>query len=114
MRLVTMTTGNDARGGLTRPVSVRMLTADEASVLERVRPGLFGAPLEPSRIFACLATGLNAIVVAVVDGKVVAYGSGTVLMALADGDRFRVTGLATHPDFAGRGITERLAERLMM
>lgn len=108
-----MMTANTPPDGLTRPVSVRILTADEAHVLDRIRPGLFDVPLEPSRTFACLATGLNAVAVAVVDGQVVACGTGTVLMSLARGDRFRMTDLAQHPDFAGQGLAERLAERLM-
>ena len=82
-------------------------------MLERVRSGTFDNPIDPTRAFAFLATGVNELVVAMSAGEVVGFASGTALMHPDKPTAFFINEVGVHEEFRRQGIATRLTERLI-
>ncbi len=95
------------------PITIRELGPEDAHVLERVRAGTFDNPVDPSLAFAFLATGVNELVVALSEGEVVGFASGTALMHPDKPTAFFVNELGVHEDFRRQGIGTRLLDRII-
>ena len=93
-------------------ITIRNLGPEEAHVLDRVRPGVFGDEMDPSRVWAFLATRVNELVVALDMGEVVGFVCGTVLMHPGRATEFLVQEVSVHPDVAGDGVEARLLARI--
>ena len=96
-----------------QPITIRPLGPEDVDILDRVRPGGFEVPIDPSRAWAMLNTRVNELVVAITEGQVVGYACGTVLMQPAQPTAFVVTMVEVHPDLQRQGIAKRLMSRLM-
>ncbi|SMX23807.1 GNAT family N-acetyltransferase [Boseongicola aestuarii] len=94
------------------PITIRNLGPEDAHVLERVRDGVFDDPIDPSWAFGFLATRVNEIVVALDQGEVIGFASGTVLMHPDKPFSFFVNEVGVHEDYQRRGIATRLMNRL--
>ena len=94
------------------PITIRNLGPEDAHILDRVRPGTFDNPIDPSRAYAFLATRLNEIVVALTQGEVIGFASGTVLMHPDKDPQFFVNEVSVHPDVRQMGIAKRLMDRI--
>ena len=84
----------------------------DVHILDRVLPGTFDNPIDPSQAFAFLATRVNAIVVALTQGDVIGFASGTVLMHPDKAPIFFINEVSVHEDFRRRGVARRLIERI--
>lgn len=93
--------------------TIRHLGPEDPGVLDHLRPGLFGGPLDPSETWRFLAVGLNEMVVALQAGQVVGLATGTVLMRPDGPPSFLITDLRVHPDERRKGLGMRLLERLL-
>ncbi|MEM7632077.1 MAG: GNAT family N-acetyltransferase [Pseudomonadota bacterium] len=94
------------------PITFRSLGPEDAEVLDRVKDGVFDAPLDPSLLWAFLATRVNEMIVALDRGEVIGFAYGTVLMGPDKPKEFFVNEIGVHEDYQGRGIGRRLMERL--
>lgn len=97
----------------TNPITIRNLGPEDAHILDRVRPGTFDNPVDPSRAWAFLATRVNELVVALDRGEVIGFASGTVLMHPDKPTQFFVNEVSVHKDYRRRGVANRLMERIM-
>ncbi len=95
------------------PITIRHLGPEDAHVLDRVRPGTFDNPVEPSRAYAFLVTGVNELVVALAGGEVVGFASGTALMHPDKPTAFFVNELGVHEDVRRQGIGDSLLRRII-
>ena len=95
------------------PITIRNLGPEEAHVLDRVREGTFDHPVDPSWAYGFLATRVNEIVVALDQGEVIGFASGTVLMHPDKPFSFFVNEVSVHEDYRRNGIAKRLMQRLM-
>ncbi len=95
------------------PITIRNLGPEEAHVLDRVREGTFDHPVDPSWAYGFLATRVNEIVVALDQGEVIGFASGTVLMHPDKPFSFFVNEVSVHEDYRQNGIAKRLMQRLM-
>ena len=95
------------------PITIRNLGPEDVAILDRVRPGTFDNPVDPTRAYAFLATRVNEIVVALSAGEVVGFATGTVLMHPDKAPQFFVNEVGVHEDVRRQGIGRRLMERLM-
>lgn len=94
-------------------ITIRNLGPEEAHILDRVRPGLSDAPLDPSQVWAYLATRINELVVALEAGEVVGFACGTAVMHPNAPTAFMVSSVVVHPDIRCQGVGTRLLRRLM-
>src|SRR6056297_2777206 len=81
------------------PITIRNLGPEDVHILDRVRAGVFGNPVDPSRAFAFLATRVNEIVVALSGGEVIGFASGTVVMHPDRDPAFFVNQVSVHEGF---------------
>ena len=93
-------------------ITIRNLGPEDAHVLDRVRPGVFGDVVDPARVWAFLATRVNELVVALDIGEVVGFACGTVMMHPTRATEFLVQDVAVHADLDGAGMEERLLARI--
>ena len=93
-------------------ITIRNLGPEDAQVLDRVRPGTFDHPIDPSRAWAFLATRVNELVVALDRGEVIGFASGTVLMHPDKPTQFFVNEIGVHEEYRRKGIGTRLFERI--
>lgn len=89
-------------------ITIRTLGPDDAHVLERVRDGVFDNPIEPSMAWAFLAVRLNLITVALLDGEVVGFVSGTVLLHPDKPRQLFVNEVSVHEDVRREGVGARM------
>ena len=94
-------------------INIRNLGPEEAHILDRVRAGLSDAPLDPSQVWAYLATRINELVVALDAGEVVGFACGTAVMHPNAPMAFMISNVVVHPDIRLQGIGTRLLRRLM-
>ena len=94
-------------------ITIRLLGPDDVGVLDRVRPGTFDNDVDPVEAWAFLATGVNVLVVALSQGEVVGFASGTVLMHPDKRRGFFVNEVSVHEDLRRQGIGRRLMTRIM-
>ena len=94
------------------PITIRNLGPEDAHVLERVRDGVFDNPVDPSWAYGFLATRVNEIVVALDQGEVIGFASGTVLMHPDKPFHFFINEVGVHEDYRRRGIATRLVQRI--
>ena len=94
------------------PINIRNLGPEDAYILDRVRPGLASDTLDPSQVWAFLATRVNELVVALDQGEVVGFASGTTVMHPDHPTEFMIANLVVHPDFKRQGIGRRLLQRI--
>ena len=94
------------------PITIRNLGPEDAHILDRVRPGTFDVPVDPSRVWAFLATRVNELVVALDRGEVIGFASGTMLMHPDKPTQFFVNEISVHEDYRRQGIATRLIERV--
>lgn len=94
------------------PITIRNLGPEDAEVLDRVRPGTFDNPIDPSLAYSFLATRVNELVVALDQGEVIGFVSGTVIMHPDKHTQFFVNELGVHEDYRRRGIATRLMRRI--
>ncbi len=94
------------------PITIRNLGPEDAHILDRVRPGTFDNPIDPSRAWAFLATRVNELVVALDMGEVIGFASGTVIMHPDKPTQFFVNEIGVHDDFQRQGIGSRLLSRI--
>ena len=94
------------------PITIRNLGPEDAHILERVREGTFSNPVDPARAWGFLATRVNETVVALDQGEVIGFASGTVLMHPDKPMQFFVQEVSVHQDYRLRGIATRLCERI--
>lgn len=95
------------------PINIRNLGPEDAHILDRVRPGLSAETLDPSQVWAFLATRVNELVVALDQGEVVGFASGTTVMHPDHPTEFLIAKVAVHPDLRRQGIGRRLMQRIM-
>ncbi len=100
-------------GYVPNPITIRELGPEDAHVLERVRPGTFDNPVDPTLAYGFLATGVNELVVAMSDGEVIGFASGTALMHPDKPTAFLINEIGVHDDFRRLGVGGRLLERIM-
>ena len=81
-------------------------------MLDRIRPGTFDSEIDPARAWAFLATRVNELVVALDQGEVVGFVSGTVLMHPDKPTAFFVNEIGVHEDIRGQGLAHRLLKRI--
>jgi ribosomal protein S18 acetylase RimI-like enzyme len=93
------------------PITIRNLGPEDAQILERGRDGIFDNPVDPVRAWGFLATRVNEIVVALDQGEVIGFASGTVLMHPDQQTKFFVTGVGVHEDYRRQGVGTRLLGR---
>lgn len=93
-------------------MDVRLLTLDDLDLLLGVEPGLFDNPLDPVQTRAFLASPLNAIAVALDDGAVVAFASGTVLLHPDKAPSMFVNEVGTRDSHQRRGYATAVSEKL--
>lgn len=98
---------------LANPITIRELGPEDAHVLDRVRPETFDNPIDPSWAYAFLATGVNEMVVAMAEGEVIGFASGTALMHPDKPTAFFVNEVGVHDDFRRLGIATMLMERII-
>lgn len=96
-----------------KPITIRNLGPEDAHILDRVRPGTFNNEVDPARAWAFLATRVNELVVALEQGEVIGFASGTVLMHPDKPTQFFLNEVSVHEDYRRRGIATRLLERIM-
>lgn len=96
-----------------KPITIRHLGPDDADILSRVRPGTFDNPVEPSLAFRFLAVGVNELVVALSEGEVVGFASGTALMHPDKPTAFFVNEIGVHESVQRQGVGTRLLERII-
>ncbi|MCV6594283.1 MAG: GNAT family N-acetyltransferase [Silicimonas sp.] len=96
-----------------QPIIIRNLGPEEAHVLDRVAPGVFDNPVDPTQTFGFLATRVNEIVVALSGGEVVGMATGTVLMHPDKPFGFFINEVGVAEDFRRQGIGTRLLTRLI-
>lgn len=94
------------------PITIRNLGPEDVHILDRVRDGTFDNPIDPARAYAFLATRVNDIVVALSQGEVIGFASGTVLMHPDKAPNFFINEVSVHPDFRQKGIAKRLLDRI--
>lgn len=94
------------------PITFRSLGPEDAEVLDRVKDGVFDEAIDPSLLWAFLATRVNEMVVALDRGDVIGFAYGTVLMRPDKPKEFFVNEIGVHEDYQRQGIGRRLMERL--
>ncbi len=94
------------------PITIRNLGPEDAHILERVREGTFDHAVDPARAWGFLATRVNEIVVALDQGEVIGFASGTVLMHPDKPTQFFVNEVSVHEDYQRRGIATRMCKRI--
>ncbi|MDD9921280.1 MAG: GNAT family N-acetyltransferase [Boseongicola sp.] len=94
------------------PITIRNLGPEDAHVLDRVREGTFDNPIDPTLAWGFLATRVNEIVVALDQGEVIGFVSGTVIMHPDKPTQFFVNELGVHEDYRRQGIATRLMRRI--
>ena len=94
------------------PITIRNLGPEDAHILERVREGTFDHAVDPARAWGFLATRVNEIVVALDQGEVIGFASGTVLMHPDKPTAFFVQEVSVHEEFRRQGVGTRLLERI--
>lgn len=95
------------------PITIRLLGPDDAGVLDRVHPDVFDEPVEPSRVWAFLQTGVNAMVVGLRAGEVVGFASGTVLMHPDKAPQLYINEVSVAEPFRQRGVARKMVRRLL-
>ena len=93
-------------------MDVHLLTLDDLDLLLGVEPGLFDKDIVPAQARAFLASPLNAIAVALDDGAVVAFASGTVLLHPDKPPSMFVNEVGTRDSHLRRGYATAVSEAL--
>lgn len=94
------------------PITIRNLGPEDAHILDRIRPGTFQSDVDPARAWAFLATRVNELVVALDQGEVVGFASGTTMLRPDKPTAFFVDEVSIHPDLEKQGVEKRLMGRL--
>jgi GNAT superfamily N-acetyltransferase len=95
------------------PITIRNLGPEDVHILERVREGTFDNPIDPSRAYGFLATRVNEIVVALDQGEVIGFASGTVIMHPDQPFSFFINEVGVHEAYQRHGIASRLMKRIV-
>ena len=95
------------------PITIRNLGPEDVHILERVREGTFDNPIDPSRAYGFLATRVNEIVVALDQGEVIGFASGTVIMHPDQPFSFFINEVGVHEAYQRHGIASRLIKRIV-
>lgn len=96
-----------------KPITIRHLGPEDAAVLDRARPGTFDNPVDPGLAYRFLAVGVNEMVVAVSEGDIIGFASGTALMHPDKPTAFFVNEIGVHEDFRRQGVGTRLLEEII-
>ena len=86
---------------------IRILTEEHLSSVAEIEALSFGEPWSRESL-GLLCRDKNFGVVALLEGRVVAYGGMTVVL-----DEGSVTNIATHPDFRGRGAGRAVIKKML-
>lgn len=94
-------------------MEIRALGPQDIALLLAVEPGLFDNPLRPAQARAFLANPLNELVVALQDGRILAFASGTVLQHPDKLPSLLVNEVGTRDDHQRRGLATAVCTALI-
>jgi ribosomal protein S18 acetylase RimI-like enzyme len=94
-------------------VSIRLLGAADASVLEHVAPGLFEGPIQALRVREFFDDPRHHLVVALDGGVVVGFVTGIHYVHLDGPPELWVNGVAVAESHRQRGLARRMLDTLL-
>jgi ribosomal protein S18 acetylase RimI-like enzyme len=94
-------------------IEIIRLSADNASLLNKVAEDVFDADIVAARLAAYLAHETNLMVVAVADGLVVGQVAACIHRHPDQATELYVDNLGVAPDFRRQGIARRLIETML-
>jgi aminoglycoside 6'-N-acetyltransferase I len=95
------------------PVEVRLVTAADLAVLERVDPDVFDNPVQPELAASYVAAPDNLLAVAIDDGVVVGMASAIAYVHPDKPRQLFINEVGVSERYQGRGIGRRLVQILL-
>lgn len=93
-------------------LEILRVRAGDAALLDRVAPDVFDAPIDPRRVAAYLASDGHILLVARVDGEVVAQVAAVIHRHPDTPTELYIDNLGVTPALHRRGIARRLLDEL--